>query len=182
MDRKFKQWWSTIPPTSTKWTTIFYLKPLNRILPQTIEPYLTSNHWTISYLKPLNHILPQTIEHQQLPGHTCVLHWKFRFWFGICTQMCYPHTLWDIRKIITWFDVIKQTLLSLSLWPCYRRDGVSNYFVNTSTKLVLSSSHHPYSWEASLDNFHCVDMPSLMIRKMEYWRRMKKYENLNVFD
>ena len=59
MDRKFKQWWSTIPPTSTKWTTIFYLKPLN-------------------------HILPQTIEHQQLPGHTCVLHWKFRFWFGIC--------------------------------------------------------------------------------------------------
>jgi hypothetical protein len=40
-------------------------------------------------------------------------------------------------------------------------------------KLVLSSSHHPYSWEASLDNFHCVDMPSLMIRKMEYWRRMK---------
>ena len=29
MKWKFKQWWSTIPPISTKWTTTSHLKPLN---------------------------------------------------------------------------------------------------------------------------------------------------------
>jgi len=29
MKRKFKQWWSTIPPISTKWTIISHLNSLN---------------------------------------------------------------------------------------------------------------------------------------------------------
>ena len=30
MKRKFNQWWSTIPPISTKWATISHLKPPNK--------------------------------------------------------------------------------------------------------------------------------------------------------
>jgi hypothetical protein len=30
MKRKFKEWWLTIPPISTKRTTTFHLKSLNR--------------------------------------------------------------------------------------------------------------------------------------------------------
>jgi len=29
MKRKFKQWWSTIPPISTKWSPTSHFKPVN---------------------------------------------------------------------------------------------------------------------------------------------------------